>query len=125
MKVLSSKTDQDGKSVTLVLPENQSVDICVVRNLKSYLNFRPKIDGYLFCHLNHKQVTRFQFLAVLKKALSFSNMNPDDYNTHSFRIGAATSAAIAGKSDDEIKYMGRWKSGSFVRYIRIENLVEF
>jgi len=32
------------------------------------------------------------------------------YNTHSFRIGATTSAKEAGIADTDIKMMGRWKS---------------
>jgi hypothetical protein len=38
---------------------------------------------------------------------------------HSFRIGAATAAAIQGASDEDIQRMGRWKSQAFKRYIRI------
>jgi hypothetical protein len=40
-------------------------------------------------------------------ALRFLGYNENDYNTHSFRIGAATHAAKMGKSDDEIMTMGR------------------
>ena len=49
--------------------------------------------------------------------------NENDYNTHSFRIGAATHAAKMGKSDDEIMTMGRWKSDSYKRYIRIDTII--
>jgi hypothetical protein len=44
------------------------------------------------------------------------------YN-NSFRIGAATHAAQMGKSDDEIMTMGRWKSDSYKRYIRIDTII--
>ena len=40
------------------------------------------------------------------------------YNTHSFRIGAATSAKQAGISDVHIKTLGRWQSDAYQRYIR-------
>jgi len=124
VKIESSKTDQLGNSVTLILQENICKNICPVKQLKQYLSLRPNIEGHLFCHLNHKTLTRFQFLTVLKKALVFLGLNPLDYNTHSFRIGAATSAAIAGTSDENIKCMGRWSSNSFMRYIRMDNLVQ-
>jgi hypothetical protein len=91
--------------------------------IKSLLKFRPNIDGQLFCHLNHKKLTRFQFLAILRSALKFISLSSDDYNAHSFRIGAATTAAMLGKNDNEIKYMGRWKSDSFKRYIRMDCLI--
>ncbi|XP_041466138.1 uncharacterized protein LOC121416747, partial [Lytechinus variegatus] len=36
---------------------------------------------------------------------------------HTFRIGAATTAAMAGCSDEEIQRMGRWVSSAHRRYI--------
>jgi hypothetical protein len=49
--------------------------------------------------------------------------NENDYNTHSFRIGAATHASKMGKCDDEIMTMDRWKSDSYKRYIRIDTII--
>jgi len=40
------------------------------------------------------------------------------YNTHSFRIGAATSAESAGLTESQIKSMGRWKSDAYRHYIK-------
>ena len=122
--IQSSKTDQIVNSTTLILPKNKCESMCVARQLKAYLKFRPNIDGQLFCHLNHKKLTRFQFLAILRSALKFIGLSSDDYNTHSFRIGAATTAAMLGKNDNEIKSMGRWKSDSFKRYIRMDCLIK-
>jgi hypothetical protein len=51
-------------------------------------------------------------------------LSSNDYNAHSFRIGAATTAAMLGKNYDEIKYMGRWKSDSFKKYIRMDCLIK-
>ena len=83
--------------------------MCVARQLTAYCKFRPNIDGQLFCHLNYKKLTRFQFLAILRSALKLIGLSSDDYNTHSFRIGAATTAAMLGKNENEIKSVGRWK----------------
>jgi hypothetical protein len=74
---------------------------------------RPKINGPLFIHLNYRVVTRFHICSILKSALRFDGNNPGQYNTHSFRIGAATTAIMLGKTDDQIKQMGRWKSNTF------------
>ena len=43
---------------------------------------------------------------------------PGNYSSHSYRIGAATSAALAGVPDRVIKVLGRWFSDCYVRYIR-------
>lgn len=40
------------------------------------------------------------------------------YNGHSFRIGAATTAASVHMEDHIIKVLGRWSSDACFRYIR-------
>ena len=41
------------------------------------------------------------------------------YADHSFRAGAATTAAASGTEDPLIKTMGRWESSTYLLYIRI------
>jgi hypothetical protein len=48
-------------------------------------------------------------LSISKHWIIFSRYNPDQYNAHSLRIGATTTAVMLGKTDDQIKQMGRWK----------------
>ena len=45
-------------------------------------------------------------------------MNTQCYNTHSFRIGAATTARQANIPDAIIKMLGRWKSDAYQSYIK-------
>ena len=40
--------------------------------------------------------------------------------SHSFRNGVATSMSQTGYSDEEIITMGRWKSDTFLRYVRLQ-----
>ena len=115
-----SKTDQKGLSTTLTVESFNQVDICPVRLLLNFISIRHQNNGPLFCHFNKTGVTRYQFSSVLCKTMKFIDCNPNEYNTHSFRIGAATHFAMNGHTDEDIMTLGRWKSASFKRYIRIE-----
>ena len=56
---------------------------------------------------------------VIRDALSSVGFNPAPYSGHSFRIGAATSAAAEGIEDAVIKILGRWSSSAYLAYVRI------
>lgn len=120
VSLASSKTDQLGLRTNLEIPKFEIEKICPIQTLKNYMKIRPKIEGPLFCHLNHKSLTRYQISSMLKSTLRFLNINDQDYNTHSFRIGAATSFFMRGKTENEIKAMGRWKSDVYMKYVRIK-----
>ena len=111
----ASKTDQYGNGCLVKISENKS-SICPVRLLKHYL--RPSFEGPLFCHYGEKLLTRYQFAAVLNKALNFIRIDSSRIKTHSFRIGAATMYFANGVSQEDIQKMGRWKSDDYKRYIR-------
>ena len=117
--ISSSKTDQYGRKTILIIGNSKN-HVSVYEKMKLYLTVRPTIHGPLFCHFNHKKVTRYQVCSVLKSAIKFLGLNETEYNTHSLRIGAATNAAEIGISNDEIMIMGRWKSDTYKTYIRID-----
>jgi hypothetical protein len=98
-----------------ILKEN----IYPFQNIELFLEMRPKIKRPLFIHLSHIGVNCFQFCSILKSAIRFAGYNPAQYNTHSFIIGAATTVVMLGKTDDQIKQMGKWKFNSFQKYITL------
>lgn len=71
-------------------------------------------------HFNTSPLTGYQLSAVLNKALQCLKVDSSSFGTHSFRIGAATTAAEKGFSDEYIKQLGRWSYKVFRRYIRMD-----
>ena len=117
-----SKTDQRGESSVLSLGNAGNSLVYPVAALCRFLRVRPPGDGPLFIHLDRSPLTKFQVNQVLKKGLQLKGFPHQSYSTHSFRIGAATSAAANGFSDEEIQSLGRWRSSAFQRYIRPASL---
>ena len=64
-------------------------------------------------------LTRENFVAVVRRALEAAGLEASEFNGHSFRIGAATTAASRGMEDSMIKTLGCWESDAYQRYVRI------
>ena len=67
----------------------------------------------LFCHFDGRPLSRYQFTGVLKKTLHHFDIDYSKFKSHSFRIGAATTAAAMGCSVEDIKTTGRWRSNAY------------
>ena len=123
LNIRFSKTDQFGRGCVISIPAASHADValCPVNATAQYLSISPAHDGSFLSHFDGSSVTRSQFAAVLSRALRFCGVYDARFTSHSFRIGAATSAAMAGIPENEIQRMGRWHSGVYRRYIRITN----
>ena len=58
------------------------------------------------------------FVQEVQRASSASGLIGLNFNSHSFRIGAATLAGAAGVPESTIMVLGRWKSMAYQQYIR-------
>ena len=56
--------------------------------------------------------------SILKSAIRGINLDPNNYDTHSFRIGRATDLKKMGCPVETIKDVGRWKSNAVYKYLR-------
>jgi hypothetical protein len=117
VRINHSKKEQIGKGVFIYINETRT-KICPLEFFNKYIAERPSINGPLFCHFNGKPMSRYQLVSVLNKALEVLGIDASDYNSHSFRIGAASLAAAQIISNEEIMKLGRWKSNAFKSYIR-------
>ncbi|XP_055996171.1 uncharacterized protein LOC130054184 isoform X1 [Ostrea edulis] len=120
IKLKHSKVDQIGEGETITIQNSQfGSQIQPIKIIQEYLAIRPSVQGKLFCHFSGQPLTRYQFTAVLNKVLSIIGLEGKKYKSHSFRIGAATSAAMFGMSEEEICKAGRWKSKAYKIYVRM------
>ena len=79
----------------------------------------PVTPGPLFLVQSRKPLTRARFVDALRDALKRTGLDEQKYCSHTFRIGAATTAASKGMEDCIIKTLGRWESVAYLQYIRI------
>ena len=63
-------------------------------------------------------LTRDRFVSALRSALADAGIDSSLYGGHSFRVGAATTAALQGLQDSLIKTLGCWESSAYQIYIR-------
>lgn len=118
LRIRHSKTSQVGQVVTLRIARASSGELCPVAAMKDYISCRPIGAGNLFIHFDRSSLSRYQFSAVLKRCLHFNSFPVDRFKSHSFRIGAATAAAMHGVPSETIARWGRWRSEAFRGYIR-------
>lgn len=117
VNIKQSKTDPFRQGVQLYLGKT-STDICPVSAILPYLAIRGARIGPLFVLEDGSYLTRQRFATMVSSTLKHAGVNDKLYTTHSFRIGAATTAKEAGVSDVHIKMLGRWKSNAYQLYVR-------
>ena len=118
IRIKMSKTDQY-KHGTFVYMATTHNELCPVAAVLSYLVHHPSGEGPLFQFRDGSPLTRARFVLEFRKALSSAGVQADGYTGHSFRIGAATTAAAKGIPDNMIKALGRWTSEAYQIYIRL------
>lgn len=112
-----SKTNQFGRTETISMGATRC-SLCPVRAMSKYVRIRHKSpSGPLFVLFNGHYLTRKDVSKTTKRMLLKAGFDPLRFTSHSYRIGAATSAASAGLPDHLIKHLGRWSSNAYQRYI--------
>lgn len=113
----ASKTDPYRRGVTLHIGVAGG-PLCPVAAVLNYMVARGCSEGPLFIWEDGKFLTRESFVTSMRAALTQAGFVAKDYAGHSFRVGAATTAAQRGVQDSLLKTLGRWKSSAYTRYIR-------
>ena len=98
-----SRTDPFGAGVTLYLGRTGDV-LCPVSSVLAYLAIRQATPGPLFIFRDGIPLSRTHFVAAVWQVLQAAGVDTSSYTGHSFRIGAATTAAGIGLSDSSLKH---------------------
>ncbi len=118
LHIKQSKTDPLRVGIHLSLGAT-GADVCPVQALTQYLARRGPSPGPLFLFESGVPLTRVALVSYLRAALQQAGIPHANYSGHSFRIGAATTAAHCGMEDSLIQTLGRWKSAAYKSYIRL------
>lgn len=117
VRIKASKTDPFRLGVDVYVGRTDS-NICPVAAVLTYMTVRGPDTGPLFVFRDGRYLTRARFVAQVKQALKRAGVDHTHYSGHSFRSGAATTAARQGIGDATIKMLGRWKSSAYQLYIK-------
>lgn len=112
-----SKADPFGAGATLHLGATGDI-LCPVTAVLGYMAVRPPVAGPLFLFQDGSTLSKPRLVQALRQALHTVGIDDSRFSGHSFRIGAATTAAQVGLSDSLIQTLGRWKSSAFRVYIQ-------
>ena len=115
--IKASKTDPFRKGVSIFLGRAGG-QLCPVAATLDYMVRRGNGSGPFFQFGDGRALTRERFVSAVRTALTAAGIDATRYAGHSFRIGAATTAALRGIQDSLIKTLGRWESTAYTVYIR-------
>ena len=112
-----SKSDQLGKGVDVFIGRTDG-PLCPMAAVLTYIEIRGTADGPFFMLSSGQPLIKSHFISEIRHALQALGLPYQNFAGHSFRIGAATTAATAGLEDSVIRSLGRWNSDAFLTYIR-------
>ena len=112
-----SKCDQFGRGVDVFMGRTHT-PLCPVAAILSFMAIRGDQQGPFFLDAQHQTITKAWFVEQIRTILDLMGLPQNQYAGHSFCIGAATTAAVAGVEDSTIQTLGRWHSSAFLQYIR-------
>ena len=92
--------------------------ICPISALLTFLHLRGPSQGPLFLFQNGSLLTQDKFSKLVRETVLAAGWS-GNFTSHSFRVGAASTAASLGAPDDLIKALGRWNSDAYLLYVKL------
>jgi hypothetical protein len=113
----------NGKTMPLIIGAGGTY-VDAVEEVRNLLQVDPVPDALkahtpLFRDMETGRPLHADFMRdTIKRLMARIGENPDDFGTHSLRIGGATSLFAAGATPTVIRTMGRWSSDCYRLYVR-------
>ena len=111
----ASKTDLFRRGITLTISATTD-EAFAIKSLRNLFEQFPKPHHHLLFFNSAGTYGRNYVTKKLQEGIRVLGYE-GNYTGHSFWRGAATSARLAGLSEEEIQLLGRWKSNSYRLYI--------
>ena len=112
-----SKTDPFRRGHTITI-QATSTSTCPVRAINCFAELSTLRSGSVYYGSRFTPLSRDHLTDVLRRLLQRAGYQQCLYSSHSFRIGAVTTAAAAGLPAWLIKSLGRWSSDAYQTYIQ-------
>lgn len=124
MNLGRTKTDSPGQETIITIDKN-NMKWCGYTLLKSLYNQCPdqRTNAAVFQTEAGSPLTTAMVLNSVRELVQRFGYDPKLYGTHSFRIGGATTLHLLGVAMLDIQRLGRWKSDTVERYIRLSPTV--
>ena len=117
VRLKRSKTDPFRRGMDVFIGRTHNA-LCPVSAMLAFLTVRGGRAGALFRFQDGRLLTLDRFVGHVREALSKAGVDAKNYSGHSFRSGAATTAARRGIRDATIKLLGRWRSCAYLLYVQ-------
>ena len=122
----TSKTHNTGSKpqeikITSLNASARKRHFCPFQIMRQYMKVRggySSLSEQLFVFKSGVPLGPSHIHTILKKCLSNLNINSNNYNVHSLRIGMASDMYKRGFTIEQIKQAGRWKSNAVYKYLK-------
>jgi hypothetical protein len=119
----SAKNDPDGVGCAIPFDKSDMRSDQSFNLIRSCYDWaahaRPKYNAPFFSTSDGWKLTYKVMNKAIKDTAIHFGFNPEKFSTHSLRIGGASILAAAGVPDSLIQLLGRWRSLTFLQYIRL------
>jgi len=112
LRIKHSKTDQECQGFTVAIGRTGD-DLCPVTALLRLSSIAGQPSRFPVPVEDGVPLAKPKFVSEVRAALSMANLPVHQFTGHNLRMGAATTAAMAGIQDSTIQTLGRWKSSAY------------